>query len=176
MVLLKTKQKDLNMISSLKQIDFKYFPTTLIIIYVPFHLFEEAINNFPLWMFDHYHLPKPLSYPHWLINNSIFLIVLLSGMIIYNTNRTKFMPFALAIVIWAFMNSLEHIVFSFYDLKVSPGLLTAILFFMISIFGVIKLRAEKILNPALIFKSILIAIGYWVVSFLIIIAIGYYFS
>ncbi len=60
------------MMTKLKQIDFKYFPIAVIIIYVPFHLLEEAIYNFPLWMFEHFNLPKPLSYPHWLINNAFY--------------------------------------------------------------------------------------------------------
>jgi Protein of unknown function with HXXEE motif len=161
-------------ITKLKQIDFKWFPIGLIIIYIPFHILEEAINNFPLWMFEHYKLPKPLSYPHWLINNSIFLIILLIGLIIYSRDRIKNISFGLAIVFWAFMNSIEHIGFSIFDLKLSPGIYTAILFLIISTVGLIKLRVEKILNPALLLKSFLIAISYWIASFIIIISIGLY--
>ena len=158
----------------LKQIDFKWFPVALIVIYVPFHVLEEAIFNFPLWMFEHYKLPQALSYPHWLINNSIFLFDLLIGLIIYNRDRIKHLSFGLAIVIWAFMNSMEHMAFTIIDLKISPGYYTAILFLIISVIGFIKLRVEKILKPALFLKSVLIAIGYWVVSFLIIIVLGLY--
>jgi hypothetical protein len=162
------------MITKLKQIDFKWFPIGLIIIYVPFHLLEEAINNFPLWMFEHYKLPQLLSYTHWLINNSIFLLILLLGLIIYNRDRIKNISFGIAIVIWAFMNSMEHIGFSIYDLKISPGFYTAILFLIISIIGFIKLRVEKIMKPTLLLKSILIALCYWIASFITIIMIGLY--
>ena len=162
------------MIVKLKQIDFRWFPVGLIVVYVPFHILEEAIYHFPLWMFEHYKLPQALSYPHWLINNSIFLFVLLIGLIIYNRDRINNLSFGLAIVIWAFMNSMEHIAFTIIDLKISPGFYTAILFLIISIIGIIKLRVEKILNPRLLLKSFLIAIGYWVVSFLIIIVLGLY--
>jgi hypothetical protein len=160
--------------TKLKQIDFKWFPIALIIIYVPFHLTEEALNNFPLWMFEHYKLPNPLSYPHWLINNSIFLLILLIGLIIYNRDRIKNISFGIAIVIWAFMNSIEHIVFSISDLNASPGLYTAVIFLIISIIGFVKLRVEKTLKPQLLLRSFLIAISYWIVSFMLIIMIGFY--
>lgn len=160
--------------TKLEKIDFRWFPIGLIILYVPFHLLEEAITHFPLWMYEHYKLPKPLSYPHWLINNSIFLIILLIGLVIYNRNRIKNISFGIGIVIWAFMNSIEHIVFTIYDLKVSPGFYTAILFFVISLIGLIKLRGEGTLKSGLLIKSILIAISYWIVSFVIIIMSGFY--
>jgi hypothetical protein len=164
----------IDMIVKLKQIDFKWFPVGLIVVYVPFHLLEEAIYNFPAWMFEHYKLPQALSYPHWLINNAIFLFVLLTGLIIYNRDRIKNLSFGIAIVIWAFMNSMEHIAFSIIDLKISPGFYTALLFTVISIIGFVKLRVEKILTPALLLKSFLIAIAYWMISFLIIVVLGLY--
>ena len=68
------------------KIDFKWFPIALIVAYVPVHLLEEALGNFPIWMSNHYNLPNPLSYPHWLINNSFFLLTLLVGLYIYSRN------------------------------------------------------------------------------------------
>jgi len=44
------------------------------------------LGNFPIWMSNHYNLPNPLSYPHWLINNSFFLLTLLVGLYIYSRN------------------------------------------------------------------------------------------
>jgi len=162
------------MITKLEQIDFKYFPIGLIIIYIPFHLLEEAFNNFPLWMAEHYNFQKPLSYPHWLINNSIFLFVLLTGLIIYNRNRVKYLPFGLGILIWGFMNSLEHIVFSVYDSKISPGFYTSILFLVVTIIGFIRLKQDKLLNLPIVLKSLLIAIGYWIVPIATFMIIGSY--
>lgn len=156
----------------LKQIDFKYFPLAVIIVYVPFHLFEEALGNFPQWMFEHYGLPQALSYPHWLINNSFFLIILLIGLIIYNKNRVRNLAFGIGILLWALMNSIEHIVFSLADLKIAPGLFTALLFLIIALLGLIKLKQEKILKPTLLFKSILIALGYWIATFVLIMSLG----
>lgn len=160
--------------AKLKQIDFKYFPLALIIVYVPFHLFEEAIGNFPFWMFEHYKLPQALSYPHWLINNSFFFIILLIGLIIYNRNRIKNLAFGIGILLWALMNSIEHILFTIIDIKIAPGLFTAFLFVLISILGLIKLKQEKILNPPLLFKSILIALSYWIAAFVLIMSLGSY--
>ncbi len=40
------------MIRILKNIEFKYFPIIALIAYVPFHLLEEALNNFPYWILD----------------------------------------------------------------------------------------------------------------------------
>ena len=162
------------MITKLEQIDFKFFPIGLIILYIPFHLLEEAFNNFPLWMAEHYNFQKPLSYPHWLINNSIFLLVLLVGLIIYYRNRVKYLPFGLGILIWGFMNSIEHIVFSVYDFKISPGFYTSILFLAISIIGFIKLKQDKLLKPSMLLKSLLIALSYWIVPIILFMIIGLY--
>jgi hypothetical protein len=158
--------------TKLKDIDFKYFPIGLVVLYVPFHLLEEAIFNFPLWMYGHYNLPKPLSYPHWLINNSLFFITLLIGLLIFFKDKSKFLLFGFGILIWGFMNSMEHIVFSILDYKLSPGFYTSLLFLFIFILGFLKLFQTGILNKILFFKSIGIALIYWIVPFIFIILMG----
>lgn len=40
-----------------------------IVIYMPFHLFEEAIGNFPKWMYEHKWLPYHMNHGHWMANN-----------------------------------------------------------------------------------------------------------
>jgi len=162
--------------AKLSAIKFKYIPLYCVIVYVPFHLLEEALGNFPLWMFEHYNLPKTLSYPHWLINNSIFLLILIIGLLTYFRDRKKFLPFGVGIIIWSFMNSMEHMVFSAVDLKASPGIVTALILLLVSGFGFIKLRLENSLNIKLMVKSIIIGICYWVVPIIIIISIGEYLS
>ena len=72
------------------------------------------------------------------------------------------------------MNGMEHIVFSAIDLKASPGIITAIIFLLVSGFGFIKLRADNSLNKKLMFKSIVTGICYWVVPIVIIVSIGKY--
>jgi len=160
--------------TKLRQIDFIFFPIAVIILYVPFHLLEEAFNNFPLWMAEHYNFENPLSYPHWLINNFIFLIVLLTGLIIFNRNRTRNLPFGLGILIWAFINSIEHIVFSIIDFKISPGSFTSILFLVVATIGLIRLKQDKLLSLPTVLKSILIAMGYWIVPIITFMIIGSY--
>ncbi len=160
------------MIPSAKHIEFKYFPIALIIVYVPFHILEEAVFNFPLWMFTHYNLPKSLSYPHWLINNLFFFIGLLSGLFVFLKHKTKYLAFGIGIVIWGFMNSIEHIVFSISDYQVSPGLYTSIFFVLIATSGFINLHQNKLLSKILILKSIGIAVCYWIIPLLFIVSIG----
>jgi len=159
-----------------QRISFKWFPGALLITYFPFHLIEEALYNFPGWMSEQYGLSKPLSYPHWLINNFIFLTVLLTGFIIFFRNQAKNIAFGIGILIWGFMNSCEHIVFSVIDQKFSPGIITAFLFLIISVSGMIKLIKDKAIHPKNIIKSVFIAISYWVVSFASIISAGKFLS
>jgi hypothetical protein len=158
----------------LKHIDFFYFPIGVIMIYVPFHLLEEAYFNFPLWMFEHYNIPQKLSYPHWLINNLFFLITLLIGCAIFLKNKRKYTYLGFGILIWGFMNSMEHIVFSIIDNKLSPGIYSSILFLIVFIWGIKKLYQIKLLNKNLITKSILAAISYWIIPITIIVSIGNY--
>ena len=161
------------MIATLKQFKFKYFPIALIIAYVPFHLTEEALLNFPLWMYEHYGLPKPLSYPHWLMNNSFFLITLLVGLTIFLRNTTNYLSIGIGILIWGFMNTMEHTVFSILDLKFSPGFFTSIILFVpIAISGFINLCLNRQLNRMVFIKSIGIAFCYWIIPIIFIVSMG----
>ena len=160
--------------SLLQNIEFKYFPIIAIIVYVPFHLLEEARGNFPLWMSSHYNLPKVLSYPHWLINNGFFLITLLAGVFVFMSNRVRFISFGIGVLVWAFMNSIEHILFTIIDLKTTPGFYTALLFLILSSLGGAKLYFDNSLNFKLILQSILVGIGYWVIPIAMILVAGNY--
>ncbi|HBF89005.1 MAG TPA: hypothetical protein DDX39_10225 [Bacteroidales bacterium] len=162
----------MNTLQHFKNIPFKIFPILLIVLYVPFHLFEEAYFNFPFWMFEHYNLPKPLSYEHWLINNSFFFIVLLIGLILFLINKSNNLFIGFGILIWGFMNSMEHILFSILDLQLSPGFFTAIFFLIIFGLGLLKLLKSKLLNLRLVIKSILIAAIYWIIPIIVIIMLG----
>jgi len=156
----------------IKLIDFRWFPLTIIIAYVPFHILEEALGNFPQWMSEHYNLPSPLSYPHWLINNSLFLLALLTGFYIYSRNREKNLIFGVGILFWGFINSMEHIVFSIADVKLSPGFFSSLLFLIIFIAGIAKLKQIGLLTIKSIFLSIVIALGYWVIPMILIVSLG----
>ncbi len=162
------------MLTKINQIEFKYFPVLCLFVYVPFHLLEEALGNFPLWMSEHYSLPKTLSYPHWLINNSIFFFIILIGLLIYFRDRTKYLPLGVGILVWSFMNGMEHVVFSVIDMKASPGIVTAVLFLLISGFGFLKLKQDDLIGKRLIFNSIFAGIGYWAIPIIIIVSVGKY--
>ena len=45
-----------------------------LVIYLPFHLFEEAIGDFPKWMYEHKWLPYHMTHGHWMANGTLFLI------------------------------------------------------------------------------------------------------
>lgn len=45
------------------------FVIITLVIYMPFHLFEEALGNFPKWMYEHKWLPYHMTYGHWMSNN-----------------------------------------------------------------------------------------------------------
>ena len=38
-------------------------------IYLPFHLFEEAVGDLPKWMYEHKWLPYHMTHGHWMANN-----------------------------------------------------------------------------------------------------------
>lgn len=154
------------------KIDFKWFPIALILTYVPIHILEEAFGNFPMWMSEHYNLPSPLSYPHWLINNSFFLLTLLTGLFIFSRNREKNLIFGVGILFWGFMNSMEHMVFSIADWKLSPGFFSSLLFLTIFTMGMVKLKQMGGLKFKSILLSIAIAIGYWVIPMILIVSLG----
>ena len=37
-----------------------------LVIYLPFHLFEEAVGDFPKWMYEHKWLPYHMTHGHWM--------------------------------------------------------------------------------------------------------------
>lgn len=156
----------------MKNIQFKIIPIIGLILYVPFHVLEEATGNFPLWMYQHYGLPQPLSYPHWLINNGIFFIVLLVGLTFYLKNEKKNLYLGIGIMVWLFTNAMEHIIFSIKDVQLSPGFFTAMMFLLLVFFSFFELKKNKVIHWPIIGKSILAGLTYWIISFVFIILIG----
>jgi len=155
-----------------KNISLKTLITSILIIYIPFHLTEEAMGNFHLWMADFYQLSQPISFKHWLINNGIFLLVLASGYFIYRKNSDKYLPFGIGILIWGFMNSLEHFTGSIISGALIPGFWTAVLFFACSVLAFIKIHKEKIVRRKKIIQSIIAGIVYWIIALNLIVLIG----
>jgi hypothetical protein len=156
----------------MKKEQFTIFPIIAIILYTPFHLWEEYIGNYPLFLYTHYHLPKLLSYPHWLWNNGIFLATLIIGITIYLKDRKKNISFGFAIVIWAFINSIEHIVNSIIDMKLSPGSYSAFGFLFLFVITIMMIAKHKYVTKNELKKSIVIALSYWIIPIALILSSG----
>ena len=108
-----------------------------IVIYMPFHLFEEAIGDFPKWMYEHKWLPYHMNHGHWMANN-IFIyypLLLISAFLYLFFGVTSC---GVAILIWGIINFGDHFFYTIKDKKISPGLFTGIVFLINSILGIIQ--------------------------------------
>ena len=106
-----------------------------LVIYLPFHLFEEAIGDFPKWMYEHKWLPYHMTHGHWMANNLfIYYPMLLISVFLYVFNG-KLTCFGVGILIWGIINFGDHFFYTIKDRKVSPGLISGILFLANSVLG-----------------------------------------
>lgn len=159
------------MINQIFKYDFKVFPILIIILYVPIHILEEALNNFPEWMSSFYGLPIVLSYPHWLINNLFFFVFLLLGLVLF-LKKEKYLFLGVGILFWSVMNCLEHIIGTFILLKISPGFYSGLLFLLVATLGILKLNHEGKLNKRLIVYSLIASLMYWAIPMVLIVLTG----
>ncbi len=106
-----------------------------LVIYLPFHLFEEAVGDFPKWMYEHKWLPYHMTHGHWMANNLfIYYPMLLISVSIYAFNG-KLTCFGVGMLIWGIINFGDHFFYTIKDRKVSPGLISGTLFLVNSILG-----------------------------------------
>ena len=106
-----------------------------LIIYIPFHLFEEAIGDFPKWMYEHKWLPYHMTHGHWMANNIfIYYPMLLFAVFIYIFSKNM-ICFGIAILIWGLINFADHFFYTIKDKKISHGLITGFLFLINSVLG-----------------------------------------
>lgn len=106
-----------------------------LVIYLPFHLFEEAVGDFPKWMYEHKWLPYHMTHAHWMANNLfLYYPMLLISVFLYVSNH-KFACFGVAILIWGIINFGDHFFYTIKDQKVSPGLISGTVFLVNSAFG-----------------------------------------
>lgn len=106
-----------------------------LIIYIPFHLFEEAVGDFPEWMYEHKWLPYHMTHGHWMANNIfIYYPMLLLAVLIYIFNKNM-ICFGVAILIWGLINFGDHFFYTIKDKRVSHGLITGFLFLINSVWG-----------------------------------------
>ncbi len=106
-----------------------------LVVYLPFHLFEEAIGDFPKWMYEHKWLPYHMTHGHWMANNLFiyYPMVLLSSFLFLVSKNLA--CFGVAVLIWGVINFGDHFFYTIKDKKVSPGLITGIFFLVNSVFG-----------------------------------------
>ena len=104
-------------------------------IYMPFHLFEEAIGDFPKWMYEHKWLPHHMSHGHWMANNVfVYYPPLLVSVLLFLVSPSL-VCFGIGILVWGVINFGDHFFYNIKDKKVSPGLITGIIFLINSGLG-----------------------------------------
>ena len=105
-----------------------YFIFFNLVIYLPFHLFEEAIGDFPKWMYEHKWLPYHMTHGHWMANNLFIYYPMLLISVFLFVFINQFVCFGVAILIWGIINFGDHFFYTIKDRKISPGLITGTLF------------------------------------------------
>lgn len=110
-----------------------------LVIYLPFHLFEEAVGDFPKWMAEHKWLPYHMSHGHWMANN-LFLyyppLLLAAALFLSSAQLTCF---GIGILVWGIINFGDHFFYTIKDRQRSPGLLTGVCFLVNSLAGLYSL-------------------------------------
>lgn len=135
-----------------------------LLAYVSLHLPEEAIGNFPALMAETWGIPN-IGYGRWLFHNVVFFVpTLVLGILIFSINPDKFLPFGIGVSFWGGFNFFEHIIVSIHSGKVYPGLFSAIIFAILIIFVIIKLKMMERLKLKIVLLSIICAISYWMLS------------
>lgn len=139
-----------------------------ILFYISFHLIEEGMFGFPGWVKIRWGIPI-YDTELWLIHNYYFTFYLLLGCFLYTMNKLKFLPLGLGILIWGFFNFLNHTMFSIIFIEYSPGMVSSIVFLLLFVLGIQKLKESKLLDTKQLSLGILSGILYWVlpiISFL----------
>lgn len=145
----------------MRKIDVLVFST--ILVYVIFHITEEAVGNFPLFINQNWGIPN-IGYSRWLYHNIIFFLpVLLVGFLLYLMDEKRLF-FGLGITFWGVLNSFEHLFYSIKNLAVSPGSFSSILFVVLAAIIIYELRKHKKLTGRLMTASILTTAVYWGIS------------
>ncbi len=144
-----------------RDIKIEHFMFAVLFTYIPFHLFEEALGNFPQWMAQHHWTPHTITYSHWMACNIFFYLpTLVIGLLIYYLSQKKLLFTGVGVIIWGVLNFLEHFVYSIIDSRVSPGLLTGTIYFIIAVLAIAKLKNTGKLSLGLLLPSTLMAVVY----------------
>ena len=156
------------------RIKFEYLVTFVLLAYLPLHLLEEGFLGFPAWAESYWRIPN-YTVGKWLFHNVFFVAVLLVGYVIYRVNKEKYLSAGFGIILWGFMNTLNHVGCSIAFGEIEPGLFTSLLFLLIFVLAVLKVRATGQLSPKLIGQAVLWNLLYWgvpIVSFILVPGLG----
>ncbi|MDE6219662.1 MAG: HXXEE domain-containing protein [Lachnospiraceae bacterium] len=128
------------------------------VIYLPFHLFEEAIGDFPRWMYDHKWLPYHMTHGHWMANNLFiyYPMLLISAFLFVVSDQLS--CFGAGILVWGVINFGDHFFYTIKDKKISPGLFTGILFLVNSIAGLHCFMTSEVFSMPRLIMGIIIGL------------------
>lgn len=132
----------------------------IILIYIPFHLFEEALGNFPKWMHTHRWIPEQITYGHWMANNIFFYFSLLQIGFVISVLHPGFQFLQVGILVWGAINLLDHLVYTIIDRKKSPGIYTGFLFGIVATTGLVKVYNDGTISPYGLIASLCMGAGY----------------
>lgn len=132
------------------------FILLILFIYMPFHFLEEALGDFPKWMYKHW-TPIHLSYGHWMANNLfIFYPILVVSYLLYHFNPEAFSTVGGGILIWGIINWGEHVFYTIKDGRVSPGLITSMIYLVDALMGIKVLFTNQNYTIVMLILSIII--------------------
>jgi hypothetical protein len=138
----------------------EHLVTGTILIYVTVHLLEEGLFGFPAWALKRWGIPN-YTLSKWLIHNVYFVVFLMAGWIIYRINKDKLLPAGLGVVLWGFLNALNHIVFSLIFVEYSPGLVTGLIFVLFAIVALKRVHEMGKLSLGVILTSLVVGVLFW---------------
>lgn len=140
--------------------------TAALVTYLPFHLLEEGLFGFPAWAETYWRIPD-YTVGKWLFHNVFFVTVLLIGYIAYQVNKERYLSAGFGIILWGGMNTFNHVGCSVAFGKIEPGLFTSLVFLLIGILAIWKIRAMGRLSFRLLGQAVLWNVLYWGVPILL---------
>lgn len=139
----------------------QYFMAGIIITYIPFHLLEEALGDFPTWMKEHEWLKEKMTYGHWMANNLFFYLpFLLIGFFSFHFAGNKLLFLGVGIIVWGLINCFDHVIYTIRDRRISPGLFTGLIFGVISVLAFFKIYIRNMMTIDILALSIITGLIY----------------
>lgn len=155
----------------------EYFVVATLLIYMPFHFFEEALGNFPQLMYQHKWMPEKLSLAHWMGNNIfIFYPLLLLSLIVYLLGGKTTICFGIGILVWGLINSVEHFFYCIKDRKAEPGIITSFVFLVCCVSGIYIYVHSEYFNAGTMALSVLVGIALFAAAIFLCITVGKFFK